>query len=51
MIKDFLAFFSRVILNTKRDFVFIDRMLFIIDILIKYFQEIIISLLFFFSFL
>jgi hypothetical protein len=51
MIKDFFVFFLRVILITKRDFVFIDRILFIIDILIKYLQETIISLLLFFLFL
>jgi hypothetical protein len=39
MIKDFLAIFSRVILSTKGDFISIDFILFIIDILIKYLQK------------
>ena len=37
IIKDFLASFSRVTLITEKDSVFIDRTLFNMDILIKYF--------------
>jgi hypothetical protein len=51
MIKDFLASFSRTILIIKGNSVFIDRTLFNIDILIKYFQETTVYPLFsFFSF-
>jgi hypothetical protein len=38
-IKDFLVPFSRAIFFTKGDIILIDRILFIIDILINYFQR------------
>jgi hypothetical protein len=49
IIKDFLVFFSRVILIIKGDSVFIDRTLFNMDILIKYLQKTIVRSLFFSS--
>jgi hypothetical protein len=47
-IKDFFTPFLRVILVIKGDSVSINRTFFIINVLIKHFQETIISLFFFF---
>jgi hypothetical protein len=46
IIKNFLTPFSRATLAIKRDFIFINRTLFTIDVLIKHFQKTTVSSLF-----
>jgi hypothetical protein len=49
-IKDFFVLFSRVTFAIERDSIFINRTLFTINVLIKYFQKTTVSFLLFFLF-